>query len=119
LHTIIPSMVFKNDLPEFAFGVMGGHMQPQGHVQMLNNIYRFGLGVQEAADAPRFFHDGKVLFLESGISSRVKRALIKMKHDIGYDVDVFGGYQGIWIDRSRGILAGGSDLRKDGCAIGY
>jgi gamma-glutamyltranspeptidase/glutathione hydrolase len=119
LHTIIPSIVFKNQKPEFAFGVMGGHMQPQGHVQILNNLYRFDLGVQESSDQPRFFHDGKELFLEPGISHHVKRELVAKGHKIGYDVDVFGGYQGIWIDSSRGVLVGGSDLRKDGCAIGY
>jgi gamma-glutamyltranspeptidase/glutathione hydrolase len=112
-------MVLKNNIPEFSFGVMGGHMQPQGHVQILNNIYRFGLGVQEASDIPRFFHNGKELFLESGISSSVALDLIEKGHKIGYDFDVFGGYQGIWIDESKGIFIGGSDLRKDGCAIGY
>jgi gamma-glutamyltranspeptidase/glutathione hydrolase len=119
LHTIIPSMVFKNEKPEFAFGVMGGHMQPQGHVQILNNLYRFNLGVQESSDQPRFFHDGKELFIEPGISKHVKRELVAKGHKIGHDVDVFGGYQGIWIDWYRGVLIGGSDLRKDGCAIGY
>ena len=119
LHTIIPAMVFKDKKPEFAFGVMGGHMQPQGHVQILNNLYQFDMGVQEASDQPRFFHDGKELCLESGISHQVKRELSERGHKIGQQFDVFGGYQGILIDASKGILTGGSDLRKDGCVIGY
>ena len=119
LHTIIPAMVFKDQKPEFAFGVMGGHMQPQGHVQILNNLYIFGLGIQEVSDQPRFFHDGKALCLESGIPHKVKRELIDRGHKIHHQIGVFGGYQGIWLDRADGKLIGGSDLRKDGCAIGY
>ena len=119
LHTIIPSIVFKDGKPEFVFGLMGGHMQPQGHVQILNNLYVFGLGVQEASDQPRFFHDGLELCLESSFSSEVRRELIEKGHKLNDQVGVFGGFQGIWIDHHNGALIGGSDLRKDGCAIGY
>jgi len=119
LHTIIPAMVFKDGTPQLAFGVMGGHMQPQGHVQILNNIFLFGLGVQEASDQPRFFHDGNELCLESAISHQIRRELMQRGHKIGVQHDVFGGFQGIWIDTRSGVLVGGSDLRKDGCAIGY
>lgn len=119
LHTIIPSMVFKGGKPQFAFGVMGGHMQPQGHVQILNNIFVFGLGVQEASDQPRFFHDGIELYLEYAFPYKVRRELLERGHKIGVQGDVFGGFQGIRIDHCNGVLTGGSDLRKDGCAIGY
>ncbi|MCF8068033.1 MAG: gamma-glutamyltransferase [Desulfobacterales bacterium] len=119
LHTIIPSIVFKNKKPEFAFGVMGGHMQPQGQVQILNNMYVFGLGIQEASDQSRFFHDGSEICLESGIPFKTERKLIEKGHKTGTQIDVFGGFQGIWIDHDNDVLIGGSDLRKDGCAIGY
>jgi gamma-glutamyltranspeptidase/glutathione hydrolase len=118
LHTIIPAMVLKDGEPRFAFGVMGGHMQPQGHVQILNNILVFGLGVQEACDASRFFHDGTDLCLESSIPYGTRRELLKRGHTLANRVDVFGGFQGIWIEDS-GVLCGGSETRKDGCAIGY
>ena len=94
-------------------------MQPQGHVQILNNLYVFGLGVQEASDQPRFFHDGIELCLESSFSGEVRRELIEKGHKLNDQVGVFGGFQGIWIDHHNGALIGGSDLRKDGCAIGY
>jgi len=119
LHTIIPAMVLKDGRPQFAFGVMGGHMQPQGHVQIMNNIYAFGLGVQEASDQPRFFHNGIELCLESAIPYKTRRELIERGHKVGDQVDVYGGFQGIMIDHSNGVLIGGSDMRKDGCAIGY
>jgi len=112
-------MVLKDGKPQFAFGVMGGHMQPQGHVQIMNNIYAFGLGVQEASDQPRFFHNGSELCLESAIPYKTRRELIERGHKVADEVDVYGGFQGIMIDHSNGVLLGGSDLRKDGCAIGY
>ena len=119
LHTIIPAIVFNEGEPEFAFGVVGGHMQAQGHVQILNNLYVFGMGVQEASDQPRFYHDGEMLCLESGFPYTARRELIERGHKLGDQIGVFGGYQGIWLDHINGKLIGGSDLRKDGCAIGY
>ncbi|MBW2121539.1 MAG: gamma-glutamyltransferase [Deltaproteobacteria bacterium] len=119
LHTIIPAMVLGDGRPELAFGVMGGHMQPQGHVQILNDLYVFGLGVQEACDEPRFFHDGTELHLESSIPYRTRQKLLARGHRIREAVDVFGGFQGVWLEPSGGVLIGGSDPRKDGCAIGY
>jgi gamma-glutamyltranspeptidase/glutathione hydrolase len=130
-HTIIPAFVTKDNQPVFSFGVMGGAMQPQGHMQVLLNIIEFGMNIQEAGDAPRFQHsgssepdfgimtDGGNVHLESGISPRVVRELMDKGHMITGDLGGFGGYQGIWIDHQRGILLGGSESRKDGCAIGY
>ncbi len=130
-HTIIPAMVTKNGKPVFTFGVMGGAMQPQGHVQVLLNILLFGMNVQEAGDAPRFRHSGSsqpdfgkmtnggVVHLETGISYEVIRDLMGKGHRIEWSRGGYGGYQGIWIDWGRGILLGGSESRKDGCAIGY
>jgi gamma-glutamyltranspeptidase/glutathione hydrolase len=130
-HTIIPAMVTREGRPVFTFGVMGGAMQPQGHVQVLLNIIDFGMGIQEAGDAPRFRHSGSsqpnggimrnggIVYLEGGISSQVIQELLDRGHRIGKTRGGFGGYQGIWIDHERGILIGASESRKDGCAIGY
>jgi len=130
-HTIIPAFVTKDNLPVFSFGVMGGAMQPQGHVQVLLNIIDFGMNIQEAGDAARFRHsgssqpdygnmtDGGEVHLESGILPQVVRELIKKGHTVTGDIGGFGGYQGIWIDHERGILLGATESRKDGCASGY
>ena len=119
LHTIIPAMVAKDGLPVLSFGVMGGHMQPQGHVQVLLNMIDFGMNVQEAGEAPRVCHSPGGVALESEVGWDVRSRLVEKGHKVISDVDVFGGYQGIFIDRETGALAGGSDPRKDGCAIGY
>lgn len=130
-HTIIPAMVTREGKPVFAFGVMGGSMQPQGHVQVLCNIIDFGMNIQEAGDAPRFNHmgsseptgevmkDGGRVALEGGISPDVIRALMEKGHRIVGDVGGFGGYQGILWDRANDVLIGASESRKDGCAAGY
>ena len=130
-HTIIPAFVTKDNKPVFTFGVMGGAMQPQGHVQVLLNILEFGMNIQEAGDAPRFRHgdssqpdlgimnDGGTVYLEGGITTQVIRDLLARGHRISNARGGFGGYQGIWIDHGRKILIGASESRKDGCAIGY
>ncbi|MCX5752172.1 MAG: gamma-glutamyltransferase [Candidatus Krumholzibacteria bacterium] len=130
-HTIIPAMVTRDGRPVFAFGVMGGSMQPQGHVQVLCDIIDFGMNVQEAGDAPRFNHmgsseptgeimrDGGEVALEEGIAPEAIRALMEKGHRIVKDAGGFGGYQGIWWDWKSDVLVGGSESRKDGCAAGY
>jgi gamma-glutamyltranspeptidase/glutathione hydrolase len=130
-HTIIPGFVTRAGKPVFSFGVMGGDMQPQGHVQVLCNIIDFGLNLQEAGDAPRFRHagssepdgsrmsDGGVVYLESGILPEVVRGLLNLGHKVSRSAGEFGGYQGIWLDQERHVLIGASESRKDGCAIGY
>jgi gamma-glutamyltranspeptidase/glutathione hydrolase len=130
-HTIIPAMVTRDGKPVFAFGVMGGSMQPQGHVQILCNIIDFKMNIQEAGDAPRFNHsgsseptgeimkDGGEVALEGGFASEVIRALMEKGHRIVGDTGGFGGYQGIWWDRGTNTLIGASESRKDGCALGY
>ena len=124
-------MVTRKGKALFSFGVMGGSMQPQGHVQVLCNILDFGMNIQEAGDAPRFRHggssqpmgdvmtDGGIVYLESGVDPAVRRELMKRGHRIMETVGGYGGYQGIWIDPVSGVLAGASESRKDGCAIGY
>ncbi len=119
MHTIIPAMVMRNGKPYFSFGVMGGDNQPQAHVQVFLNLVEFGMNVQEAGEAARFRHTGGRLGLESGIGPQVRRLLTLMGHQIVVMNDSYGGYQGILIDPVTGVLMGGSDPRKDGCAMGW
>jgi gamma-glutamyltranspeptidase/glutathione hydrolase len=130
-HTIIPGFVTKDGKPFFSFGVMGGDQQPQGHTQVLCNLIDFGMNVQEAGDAARFSHSGSPsptgdemttggqVALESGIGADVRRALDARGHQIVWHTGGFGGYQGIMIDPETGVLFGGTEARKDGCAAGY
>jgi gamma-glutamyltranspeptidase/glutathione hydrolase len=118
-HTIIPAMVFKDGKPWLSFGVMGGDMQAQGHVQVLLNIIDFGMDVQRAGEQPRFRHFDSGLALESAIGADVRKALETKGHQLTISPGMFGGYQAIMIDPKTGALFGGSDPRKDGCAIGW
>jgi gamma-glutamyltranspeptidase/glutathione hydrolase len=118
-HTLIPGFVTKDGKPWMSFGVMGGSMQPQGHVQLLLNLVLFGMDPQEAVDAPRFrSYDGTRLALESPIPDEVRDALTAMGHVIIDERGVaFGGAQ-VVIRLPRGY-AGASDPRKDGMAAGH
>jgi gamma-glutamyltranspeptidase / glutathione hydrolase len=123
-HTIIPAFVTKADAqgieqPWMSFGVMGGSMQPQGHVQLLLNVLVFGMDLQDAIDAARFRHlDGRRLALEAPIGDESRRGLTALGHVITDERAVaFGGAQAI-IRLPRGYAAG-SDPRKDGMAGGY
>ncbi len=130
-HTIIPAFVTKGGKPYMSFGVMGGAMQPQGHVQVLINIIDFGMGLQEAGDAPRINHSGSsqptgVLMtgggfvnIESGFDYEVIRKLMQKGHKIGYRTGVYGGYQAISWDDENKVYHGASESRKDGQAVGY
>ena len=118
-HTLVPAMVMKDGRPWLSFGVMGGDMQPQGHVQVLLNLIEFGMNVQEAGEAPRFRHSSNGLALESAISPEARFGLDARGHRLITTIGAFGGFQGILIDPKSGVLMGGSDPRKDGQAIGY
>ena len=118
-HTLIPAMVFREGKPWLTFGVMGGDMQAQGHVQVLMNMIDFGMDVQQAGEQPRFRHFENGLALESAIGADIRTALEAKGHKLATASGAFGGYQAIMIDPVSGALAGGSDLRKDGCAIGW
>jgi gamma-glutamyltranspeptidase / glutathione hydrolase len=118
-HTLIPAMVMKDNRPWLSFGVMGGDMQAQGHVQVLLNVIDFGMNVQEAGEAARFRHSATGLALESAISADARAGLEARGHHTITGFDVFGGFQGILIDPRTGVLMGGSDPRKDGQAVGY
>ena len=130
-QTIIPAFVMKDGKPFMSFGVMGGDLQPQGHVQILVNMIDFGLNVQEAGDAARFRHVGSddwtrkdsggvgKLQLETGIGEEVRDELKRRGHDIEPGDGGFGGYQAIMRDPATGVYWGASEMRKDGSAIGY
>jgi gamma-glutamyltranspeptidase/glutathione hydrolase len=130
-HTIIPAMVTKDGKPWFCFGVMGGDMQPQGHVQVLVNLIDFGMNVQAAGDAARVQHFGSAtptgvaaagsgtVAVERGIAEETVAELRRRGHRVVRAKDGFGGYQGILIDHERGVLHGATESRKDGAAFGY
>jgi gamma-glutamyltranspeptidase/glutathione hydrolase len=124
-HTIIPAMILREDQPWLCYGVMGGDMQAQGHVQVGINMIDFGMTIQEALEAPRYRILGdKRVMLERAIDPGIRRELEEMGHQLIPSDQVprgpqYGGGQGILIDHARGVLQGGSDSRKDGCAIGY
>lgn len=132
-HTIIPAMVTRGDDAVLSFGLMGGGMQPQGHVQVLVNMIDFGLNVQEAGDAARWRHEGSTeptdaigaaetvgtLHLEGGVPAEVRAELEARGHVIGESDGGFGGYQAIWRDPETGVYYAASEMRKDGAAIGY
>ena len=118
-HTLIPAMVFRDGKPWLSFGVMGGDMQAQGHVQVLLNIIDFGMDVQQAGEQPRIRHFESGLALESAIGTEVRNQLGRLGHRLTEAPGSFGGYQAIQIDPKTGALAGGSDPRKDGCAMGW
>lgn len=123
-HTIIPAMVLKDGRLFMSFGVMGGAIQPQGHVQVLVNIIDRGMGLQQAIDAPRYrFTSGKSVLLEDEVGSSVIQRLIAMGHVRAKPPGVLrssmGGGQAIMIDPVTKTLMGASDPRKDGMALGY
>jgi len=115
-------MVFKDGNLFLTFGVMGGFIQPQGHVQVLLNIVDFNMGVQTALDAPRFnYIQGSWCAFEPGISPSVRQELANKGHCIVKQDDPsqqFGGGQAIMVHSQTKALIAGSDPRKDGCAIG-
>lgn len=120
LHTIIPGMLAQNGVPLVTFGVMGGQMQTQGHLQFVCNLVDFNMDVQNALDAPRFrvMDDSRVI-LETGIPMNTQAALAQKGHHIIPGSTFFGGGQAIFINPAFDTLIAGSDPRRDGCAVGY
>jgi gamma-glutamyltranspeptidase/glutathione hydrolase len=130
-QTIIPAFVMKDGKPWMSFGLMGGDMQPQGHVQIVVNMVDFGLNVQEAGDAARWRHESSEdwsrkdsdgvgeLMLETGIGADVRKELERRGHKLVPGDGSFGGYQAILRDPETGVYWGASEMRKDGAAIGY
>jgi gamma-glutamyltranspeptidase / glutathione hydrolase len=131
-QTIIPAFVTKDGKPWLSYGVMGGAMQPQGHVQILLNMIDFGMNLQEAGDAPRIQHDGSTeptgqntamtdggeVDLETGFSVETIRALMRKGHSVRFADGPYGGYQAIMVNPEGGYV-GASESRKDGQAAGY
>lgn len=132
-HTIIPAFVTQDGKPMMSFGLMGGGMQPQGHVQVLLNLIDYGMNVQEAGDAARFLHDGGsspnggspdaygTLYLEPGVPDSTVAALRALGHRVEVaDTGVmFGGYQAIRIDPQTGVYEGATEMRKDGTVAAW
>lgn len=121
-HTIIPALLFQGRRLVASLGVMGGFMQPQGHVQVVCNIVDFGMNVQQALDAPRFqWMEANRVAFETGLTHQARLGLERRGHNITTNAApaTMGGGQVIWIDPETGVLHGGSDPRKDGCAAGY
>jgi gamma-glutamyltranspeptidase / glutathione hydrolase len=119
LHTIIPGLVTKAGRAVMPFGVMGGQYQPVGQVHVLTNMLDYGCDVQEAIDMPRGLHYENVYQLEDGVPADIVEGLKKLGHQTTGVTSPLGGGQAIWIDWDKGTLTGGSDPRKDGCALGY
>ena len=119
VHTILPGMLLKNNRAVMPFGVMGGQYQPFGHTHLLTNVLDYGLDVQQALDHPRLFYQNNKVEVEGGISEDVYKQLELLGHDVIPAPVPHGGGQAIFIDWDRGVLIGGSDPRKDGCALGY
>jgi gamma-glutamyltranspeptidase/glutathione hydrolase len=134
-HTIIPAMTTHGDQLHASFGVMGGYMQPHGHLQMLVNMVDLGMSPQHALDVPRWRlaiqpgpgvgaqDPGGLLYLEEGWSVETMAALTRRGHRIapitGFARGTFGGGQIILRDPDSGVLTAGSDARKDGCAAAF
>jgi len=133
-NTIIPAFVTKDGKPLISYGVMGGAMQPQGHVQILVNMVDFGMNLQEAGDAARWQHlgsteptdsqdaylkNGGYIEVERGIPFETVRELQKRGHEVRYGLGGYGGYQAIMKDHINGVWIGASESRKDGQAAGY
>jgi gamma-glutamyltranspeptidase/glutathione hydrolase len=134
-HTIIPGMLTQNGELLASFGIMGGFVQPQAHLQIVSNLVDLGLNPQQALDMPRFRLNADIgkgmgaedaggeVLLEEGFSPEAIDSLKKKGHRItvltGRQRLLFGGGQVIWRDPVRRVLIAGSDPRKDGCAFGY
>jgi len=132
-HTIIPAFLMKDGAPVMSFGLMGGAMQPQGHVQVLVNMIDFGMDLQQAGDAARFMHEGGrqptgvhedplgTLYVEPGVDEAAIARLRAMGHRVEIDATGvrFGGYQAIAVDPVTGIYAGATEMRKDGAVAAW
>jgi gamma-glutamyltranspeptidase/glutathione hydrolase len=123
-HTIIPSLITHKGALTASYGVMGGFMQPQGHLQVVSHLVDNGLTPQESMDAPRFrvSTDLDQVFFERGVPLDVLSALWDMGHRVVPPSKMsgeFGGGQVIAVCEENGVLLGGSDPRKDGCAVGF
>ena len=114
-HTIIPGFLTKDGKALGPFGVMGGYMQPQGHVQVICNLVDFGMNPQQALDAPRWqWIEGRKINVESGFSSEIAKALAKKGHELSVSLQTsnFGRGQ-IILRQDNGVLVGATESRTD------
>jgi gamma-glutamyltranspeptidase/glutathione hydrolase len=122
-HTIIPALVLKDDRPWLCLGVVGGPMQPPGHVQVLSNVVDFGMGLQEALDAPRLrLEAGGRVAVEAGFDGGALAELRRRGHTVAEYPALtitFGGGQLVQLDHRSGILSAASEPRFDGHAVGF
>jgi gamma-glutamyltranspeptidase/glutathione hydrolase len=122
-HTIIPAMATRDGEMYLCYGVMGGFMQPQGHLQVISNMVDHGMDPQQALNALRFMVAGDAVVLEEGLAPQVVNDLKNRGHQVqiasGYRRAGMGGGQVIRRDPGTGVLSGGSEPRKDGCAVGW
>jgi gamma-glutamyltranspeptidase/glutathione hydrolase len=112
-------MVLRRGKPYMAFGVMGAHFQPMGHVYVMSNMFEYGMDPQEALDAPRVFFEGEALLAEETVPQHVVAALERLGHRVEQRLLPWGGGQIVVMDHDHGVLIGASDGRKDGMALGY
>jgi gamma-glutamyltranspeptidase / glutathione hydrolase len=119
MHTIIPGLVMRGDKPILPFGVMGGQYQSGGHAQFMMRLFEEGMDLQSAIDAPRLFAYQGYTQVESGVDEATIAWLAENGCAIERVSSPLGGAQAIMIDHENGVLIGGSDPRKDGCALGY
>jgi len=119
MHTIIPALAMRGGRCEMPFGVMGADYQPMGHTHLITNMVDYGMDVQAAIDHPRMFFEGERTEVERGVPAATIESLKARGHDVVFRPAPLGGGQAIVIDWDQGVLIGGSDPRKDGCALGY
>ena len=119
MHPIIPGMIKKNGKVIMPFGVMGGAYQPNGHSRFVSNFVDYEMDPQTAIDGPRSFSDRGDMKIEKGYANNIYSELEDLGHKVSIPVEPIGGAQAILIDHKNGVLQGGSDPRKDGCALGY
>jgi len=114
-HTIIPGFLTRDGKPLGPFGVMGGYMQPQGHVQVVTNLVDFGLNPQQALDAPRWqWMKGKAFIVESRFNAEIVRSLLQRGHEasVSLETALFGRGQ-IILRQENGVLVGATESRTD------
>ncbi|MEA1993566.1 MAG: gamma-glutamyltransferase family protein [Euryarchaeota archaeon] len=114
-HTIIPGFLSKDNEPVGPFGVMGGYMQPQGHLQVISNVLDFNLNPQAALDAPRWrWNRDRSISLEHGVPTHIAKALSRRGHDVSWALESGGFGRGQIIWKVGDVLAGGTEPRTDG-----
>lgn len=119
-HTIIPGFLTKDKEAIGPFGVMGGYMQPQGHIQVISNTLDFFLNPQASLDAPRWqWMGGKKFILEHGFDINIAKELKEIGHEVSIEMEsgLFGRGGIIW--RNKNVLIGGTEKRADGTILGY